>query len=93
MVVVAAEALTVHRIADRYLDGKIVAAFGPSPALERANSSVGSRHKAGAPAFADWPEKASTTGGQRPILHRMVSGPLGLVAHNTCSGTAGEDWR
>ena len=57
-----------------------MAAFGPNPALDRANSSVGSRHKAGAPVFADSPEKASTAVGQRPILHRMVSGPLGLVA-------------
>ena len=39
-VVDPAEALTVHRTADRYLDGQIVAAFGPSPALERDTCGV-----------------------------------------------------
>ena len=66
-----AEAWTVHRIADRELDGRIGAAFGPSPVLERANTSVGSRHKAGAPAFADYLEKAGTAW---PTFHCPCTG-------------------
>ena len=71
MVVDPAEALTVHRTADKYLDAQIVAAFGPNPVLERANSSVGSRHKAGAQAFVDYPEKASTAW---PTSHSAYTG-------------------